>query len=97
MCVHVHMYHMYVYFFMFMLGALSDFDGDYAPEIGTEDPLRTSCRRTSSQNPIALKIGLKVAADSAATFKPIFKAIGSQEDVCRHDVRGGSSVPISGA
>ena len=48
---------------------LSDFDGDYAPEIGTEDPLRTSCRRTSSQNPIALKIGLKVAGAPTSCCK----------------------------
>ena len=52
--------------------ALSDFDGDYAPEIGTEDPLRTSCRRTSSQNAIALKIGLKVAGESPASFEPMY-------------------------
>ena len=65
--MYVYMWYMYMY-----VRALSDFDGDYAPEIGTEDPLRTSCRRTSSQNPIALKIGLKVAAESAATFKPMY-------------------------
>ena len=40
---------------------------------------------------------LKVVGAAPAIFKPIFKAIGSQEDVRRHDVRGGSSVPISGA
>ena len=43
-CMYVYMWYMYMY-----VRALSDFDGDYAPEIGTEDPLRTSCRRTSSE------------------------------------------------
>jgi len=62
-------------------GALSDFDGDYAPEIGTEDPLRTSYRRTSSQNPIALKIGLKVAGAYVRFHK--------REVSRRHDVRRG--------
>ena len=69
--------------------ALSDFDGDYAPEIGTEDPLRTSCRRTSSWDPIALKIGLKVAGESPASFEPMYVRFFKREVSRRHDVRRG--------
>ena len=60
-------------------------------------PLRTSCRRDTSRLWNLTYIGLKVAGNLPATFKPIFKAIAFWEDVRRHDVRRGSSVPISGA
>ena len=42
--------------------ALSDFDGDFLPEFGTEDSPADYCARNSSLSPIALKIGLKVWA-----------------------------------
>ena len=47
--------------------ALSEFDGDFAPDLGfryTEDsPLRTSCRKKTSRFLIATKVGLKDATD----------------------------------
>ena len=43
--------------------ALSDFDGDFAPEFGTEDSPADYCARNSSLSPIALKIGSKDAGD----------------------------------
>ena len=41
--------------------ALSDFDGDFLPDLGTQHPPADYCARNSSLGPIALKIGLKVA------------------------------------
>ena len=46
-------------------GALSDFDGDFLPDFGTEDSPADYCARNSSLSPIALKIGLKVAGASS--------------------------------
>ena len=58
--------------YMIRVRALSDFDGDFAPEFGTEDSPADYCARNSSLSPIALKIGLKVAAESAASFEPMY-------------------------
>ena len=76
--------------------ALSDFDGDFLPDLGTQQPPAEICPDNSSLSPHHTYIGSKDAAPGAATFKPIFKAIGFWEDVRRYDVRRGSSVPISG-
>ena len=57
---------------LFTLRASSDFDGDFAPGFGTEDSPANYCARNSSLSPIALKIGLKVAAESAASFEPMY-------------------------
>ena len=51
--------------------ALSDFDGDFLPDFGTEDSPADYCARNSSLSPIALKIGLKVAGESPASFEPM--------------------------
>ena len=56
--------------------ALSDFDGDFAPEFGTEDSPAEICPDNSSLSPIALKIGLKVAGESPASFEPIYVWVG---------------------
>ena len=56
--------------------ALSDFDGDFLPDFGTEDSPADYCARNSSLSPNHTYIGSKDAAPGAATFKPIFKAIG---------------------
>ena len=44
-----------------ILRALSDFDGDFLPDLGTQHPPAEICPDNSSLSPIALKIGLKVA------------------------------------
>ena len=51
--------------------ALSDFDGDFAPEFGTEDSPADYCARNSSLSPVALKIGLKDAGPGPASFEPM--------------------------
>ena len=61
---------------MCYVGALSDFDGDFLPDFGTEDSPADYCARNSSLSPIALKIGLKVAAESAASFEPMYMWFG---------------------
>ena len=52
--------------------ALSDFDGDFLADLGTQHPPAEICPDNSSLGPIALKIGLKVAAESAASFEPMY-------------------------
>ena len=52
--------------------APSDFDGDFLPDFGTEDSPADYCARNSSLSPIALKIGLKVAGESPASFEPMY-------------------------
>ena len=48
--------------------ALSNFDGDFAPEFGTEDSPADYCPDNSSLSPIALKIGLKVAGHPQGNY-----------------------------
>ena len=62
----------YMYMWCMTFRALSDFDGDFAPEFGTEDSPADYCARNSSLSPIALKIGLKVARPSPASFEPMY-------------------------
>ena len=76
--VHVHMYrsthvcklHVHVKW------AVSDFDGDFLPDFGTEDSPADYCARNSSLSPIALKIGLKVADAASASFEPMYVWFG---------------------
>ena len=63
---------MYVYMVYIHIRALSDFDGDFLPDLGTQHPPAEICPDNSSLGPIALKIGLKVAAESAASFEPMY-------------------------
>ena len=56
--------------------ALSDFDGDFLPEFGTEDSPADYCPDNSSLSPIALKIGLKVAGAAPASFEPMYVWFG---------------------
>ena len=79
--VHIHTYIMYLYVMCtcthipYIPGtcrALSDFDGDFFPDFGTEDSPADYCARNSSLSPIALKIGLKVAGESPASFEPMY-------------------------
>ena len=53
-------------------GALSDFDGDFLPDLGTQHPPADYCARNSSLGPIALKIGLKVVGPGPASFEPMY-------------------------
>ena len=68
MCMNVHMY--------IHVRALSDFDGDFLPDFGTEDSPADYCARNSSLSPIALKIGLKVAGPGPASFEPMYVWFG---------------------
>ena len=61
----------HVYIDMY-IRASSDFDGDFAPGFGTEDSPANYCARNSSLSPFALKIGLKVAGGSPASFEPMY-------------------------
>ena len=54
--------------FLIGLGALSDFDGDFLPDLGTQHPPANYCARNSSLSPIALKIGSK----DAGPFEPMY-------------------------
>ena len=61
--VHTYIIHVhdYIQFITFFIRALSDFDGDFLPDLGTQHPPAEICPDNSSLSPIALKIGLKVA------------------------------------
>ena len=54
------------------------------------------CPDNSSVSPNHMYIGSKDAADSAATFKPIFKAIGPKLELSGQISAGGCCVPKSG-
>ena len=54
------------------LRALSDFDGDFLADLGTQHPPAEICPDNSSLSPIALKIGLKVAGAAPASFEPMY-------------------------
>ena len=56
--------------------ALSDFDGDFLPDLGTQHPPAEICPDNSSLGPIALKIGLKVAGPCPASFEPMYVWFG---------------------
>ena len=74
----VYMYSTHVPYIPGTCRALSDFDGDFAPEFGTEDSPAEICPDNSSLSPIALKIGLKVAGhlkiagQCPASFEPMY-------------------------
>ena len=63
---------MYPHVVVYVCRASSDFDGDFAPEFGTEDSPADYCARNSSLSPIALKIGLKVAGPGPASFEHMY-------------------------
>ena len=68
----IHRYRVPVQVHVQVCRALSDFDGDFLPDLGTQHPPADYCARNSSLGPIFLKIGLKVAAESAASFEPMY-------------------------
>ena len=49
-------------------------------------PLRNMRRKTSSRFPIPVKVGLKEATDSVASFALSFVQIGKQEEVFRLEI-----------
>ena len=59
-----------------ILWASSDFDGDFAPEFGTQHSPANYCARYARWSPIVLKIGLKDAAPEAASFEPMYVWFG---------------------
>ena len=56
--------------------ASSDFDGDFAPEFGTQHSPANYVSRYARWSPIVLKIGLKDAAPEAASFEPMYVWFG---------------------
>ena len=64
LCTHIHVW------------ALSDFDGDFLPDLGTQHPPAEICPDNSSLSPIALKIGLNVVEESAASFELMYMWFG---------------------
>ena len=88
-CLGKYTYLWYLYY-MCTRRALSDFDGDFAPEFGTEDSPAEICPDNSSLSPIALKIGLKVAGTVPASFEPTFMAIGKILDLSDKISAGGN-------
>jgi len=56
--------------------ALSDFDGDFLPDLGTQHPPAEICPDNSSLSPIALKIGLKSCGLGPASFEPMYVWFG---------------------
>ena len=52
--------------------ALSDFDGDFLPDLGTQHHPAEVCPDNSSLSLIAVKIGLKVVAGTDASFEPMY-------------------------
>ena len=56
--------------------ALSDFDGDFSRDFGTEDSPADYCPRFATWSRIALKIGLKDAGPGPASFEPMYVWFG---------------------
>ena len=52
--------------------ALSDFDGVFLPDFGTQHPPANYLSDNSCEIPIASKSSAKVSAESAATFEPMY-------------------------
>jgi hypothetical protein len=97
-----HVLYTYIHVYNNIPGALLKFDGDFAPDLGTEDSpapadivsanvfLISDCHKSTCRlKRFGAYVGLKDAAPGAESFKPMYVRFHKREDVRRHDVRRG--------